>query len=81
MYDLPTLARLNAARPMSSETETTRHCSYTGNVTRGIVLHSAKQRSTCFLSAGPRAELFRTLRLATSTPAQLDKLIESYFSS
>ena len=28
------------------------------------------------VDAGPRAELFRTLRLATSTPAQLDKLID-----
>lgn len=79
MYDLATIHRINQPK-LAAETETSRHCSFVAS-SMGTVLHSAKQRSTCFLSAGPRAELFQTLRLATSTPAQLDKLIESYFTS
>jgi len=82
MYNLPTLYRLNAnaGRNPCSETETTRHCSYTGNAEKGIVLHSAKKRSTAFVSAGNRAETFLLLRRVCRTPASLDKLVESYFS-
>lgn len=82
MYDLPTLSRLNANadRNLCSETETTRHCSYTGNPDKGIVLHSAKKRSTAFLSPGPRSETFLTLRRVCRSPESLDRLVESYFS-
>lgn len=80
MHCLETLHRLNAkaaARP-AAETETTRHCSYSGDEALGLVLHSAKQRSTCFLS-GASATYFLTRWLVTNSVDVRDQLVESYF--
>jgi hypothetical protein len=53
MMDLETLHKENdaavARAERSAETETTRHCSFTGDRQQGVVLHSAKRRSTVYL--------------------------------
>jgi hypothetical protein len=66
-----------AAQNAAAETETSRHCSFSGDALRGIVLHSAKQRSTVFID-GERAHQFLALRYNLSRTQQ-DRLIESYF--
>ena len=84
MHSLDVIHRLNDLAAAQShrlpETETTRRCSYTGSETHGYVLHSAKHRSTCFLSKGTRSHTFWLLKLACNSDRQVDKLIESYFS-
>lgn len=76
MHSLEVIKSMNNRPAASHETETTRHCSYTKSA-QGVVLHSAKQRSTCFLS-GKVAEAFLS-DAADRTPKQLDRLIESFF--
>ena len=68
-----------ARKAHRAEHETSRHCSYTGSMTRGVVLHSAKHRSTVFLAKGHEANDFLVRRFAYGTLAAVDKLIESYF--
>jgi hypothetical protein len=82
MYALNVIVALNetAARAPKRETETTRHCSYAGDATKGIVLHSARRRSTAWLT--PRkAKLFLAEYLGTNAAEKRDELIESYFDS
>lgn len=80
MYPLETIKSLNeqAATAPAPETETTRHCSFVRS-SQGIVLHSAKQRSTVFLSGNDAAKFLR-MAARNRTPFRRDKLIESYFT-
>lgn len=80
MHCLETLRMLNdrAANRQTAETETTRHCSYSGDAISGVVLHSSKQRSTAFLE-GRAAVKFLADWLGTNSTTIRDSLVESYF--
>ncbi len=78
MYSLEIIRAINARPPVRTETETTRHCSFSGNAERGIVLHSARQRSTAFLSDF-QARMFLLEWRHTAPGAKRDELIEAYF--
>jgi hypothetical protein len=76
MHSLEVIKSMNNRPVAQHETETTRHCSYTKSA-QGVVLHSAKQRSTVFLSG---ADATRFIGWAKNcTVSGLDRLIESYF--
>jgi hypothetical protein len=79
MFDLATIHRLNeqAATQRPFETETTRHCSICRSHA-GVVLHSAKQRSTVFLSGSP-AKRFLAKWKACRALSSRDHLVESFF--
>lgn len=83
MYGLSEISRMNrnaearAARG-AAESETSRHCSYSGDSVEGVVLHSAKQRSTVFLPP-LAAKIFLAMWLGTNSQAKRDMLAESYF--
>lgn len=81
MYSLETIKKLNAEAAVraASETETTRHCSYVKSA-GGVVLHSAKRRSTLFLD-GLIAARFLRMAARNRTPGRRDALIESYFTA
>lgn len=81
MYSLNTLAKINAraATAPRAETETTRHCSYCAS-RAGVVLHSARQRSTAFIS-GAQARKFQAGWLSTNSTTVRDGLVESFFNS
>lgn len=81
MYSLETIKKLNAeaATRAAAETETTRHCSFVRSA-QGVVLHSAKQRSTLFID-GLIAARFLRMSARNRMPAARDRLIESYFTS
>jgi hypothetical protein len=83
MHCLSDIARANRnaverARRGAAESETSRHCSYAGDSAEGVVLHSAKQRSTVFLPPS-KAKIFLALWLGTNSQAKHDLLVESYF--
>lgn len=80
MYSLETIQKLNAEAAVraATETETTRHCSYVRS-SQGVVLHSAKLRSTCFLDGNDAAKFLR-MAARNRTPDRRDALIESYFT-
>ena len=81
MYALHTITKINAdaAKAPKHETETTRHCSYCAS-RAGVVLHSARQRSTAFIS-GAQARKFQAGWLATNSTTVRDGLVESFFNS
>ena len=79
MYSLTTIIALNNIDRRNAENEVTRHCSYTGNVERGLVLHSAKLRSTAFVSAGLYSKLFLAEHAKCKTIAARDAHIEAQF--
>jgi hypothetical protein len=83
MYALSTLAGLNfrrASAQIRKENETNRECSYAGNVDDGIVLHSAKKRSTVFVGAGVPSKTFLAKWFGTNSQEQRNSLVESYFA-
>jgi hypothetical protein len=67
------------AKRVAAESETSRHCSYSGDVENGVVLHSAKQRSTAFIEGG-KARVFLAAWLGTNSAEAHNKLVESYFA-
>ena len=81
MYSLTTLRKINAeaAKAPRHETDATRRCSYKRS-RAGIVLHSARQRSTAFIE-GRRADLFEAAWLGTNSAEKRDQIVESYFRS
>ncbi len=82
MYALSTIRRINAeacAKPRLTEGETTRHCSYCKS-DKGVVLHSALQRSTAFIE-GATARNFLVSWFATNSATKRDRLVESFFNS
>lgn len=60
-----------------AETETTRASSYAGNDDSGIVLHSAKQRSTTFLRPGETSKEFLKSWKAAKTQEDKNHLLPS----
>lgn len=80
MYSLEEIKFINAAAAKSTvaENELSRHCSFVRS-SQGIVLHSAKLRSTCFLDGNEAAKFLR-MAARNRTPERRDKLIESYFT-
>jgi len=62
------------------ESETARHCSYAGDVDSGIVLHSAKNRSTAFVAKGAKSRAFLATWFGTNSAQKRDELVESYFA-
>lgn len=64
----------------AAESETSRHCSYAGDAESGVVLHSAKQRSTVFLN-GANARAFLAAWFGTNSAEKHDELVESYFNN
>lgn len=81
MYCLEVIRKINdrAEQAPASETETTRHCSYCGDIESGLVLHSAKQRSTVFVPAGAESRVFLSAWFGTNSAEQRDALVENYF--
>lgn len=73
-------AVIRAARG-AAESETSRHCSYSGDVESGLVLHSAKQRSTVFLSNKATVRAFLAAWFGTNSAVSRDALVERYFNS
>lgn len=79
MFDLQTIVKMNST-PVKIEDNHNRHCSFSGSVSEGIVLHSAKRRDTVFLSAGARSASFvQGFCRCDSIQADVDALIESFF--
>ncbi len=80
MHSLSGIRAMNekAVRRAKAETETSRHCSFAGDTESGVVLHSAKQRSTIFL-APRRAKLFLVRWFGTNSDEARDRIVESYF--
>ena len=80
MYSLEQINKLNAAAVAAKpvESETSRHCSFVRS-SQGVVLHSAKQRSTAFLDGNEAAKFLR-MAARNRSPERRDKLIESYFT-
>lgn len=85
MHSLEGIRKMNdeeiARRARQGETETTRNSSYAGNADQGVVLHSAKQRSTMFVKPGAPAEKFLKSWESSGDLASRNKLVESYFGS
>jgi len=84
MFDIASLKKMNEAeaRRLSrnlAETETSRRCSYSGDSIKGVVLHSAKQRSTVFLRPGPAAKQFIAKWFGTNSETVRNTIVESYF--
>jgi hypothetical protein len=88
IWDLPTLNMMNTRASQGiptrhgvppQERETTRHCSYAGDVQQGIVLHSAQQRSTQFIQPGEPSQRFLAAWNAAQTDNERDGLVEQYF--
>ena len=81
MWDLPTIKQLNEEKlqNLDPETETSRQSSYAGNDKMGLVLHSAKQRSTTFIPPGKLAKEFLKTHGALANEKAQDKHIESHF--
>ncbi len=67
-----------AVRRSQAETETSRHCSFAGDKDTGVILHSAKKRSTSFL-APHGAKQFLAKWYGTNSAEARDRLVESYF--
>jgi hypothetical protein len=61
MHDLPQIKAMNdrAVRKAGNPGRHVEHCSYTGVIETGIVVHSAKQRSTVMLRGQPAADFVR----------------------
>lgn len=68
-----------AAARGAVEDETSRHCSYAGDESNGVVLHSAKMRNTVFLQPGRASAGFLRLWGHARSRMQRDILVESYF--
>lgn len=87
MHSLSGIIALNnaairrAKQKAQAESETDRRCSYCGDAEQGIVLHSAKQRSTVFVSAGAPSVKFLAKWHGTNSDEAHDALVESYFAS
>ena len=85
MYSLNTIHKINAERCKAPSAESThdRHCSYcvsVNNGKRGIVLHSAKNRSTAYIE-GAAATRFLVEIQSTNAFEKRDSIIERYFSA
>jgi hypothetical protein len=80
MYSLHTIHAINAkaATAPKAETDVTRHCSFHAS-RGGVVLHSARTRSTGFLSSGTAATTFLAEWHATNSAVKRDAVVESYF--
>ena len=80
MYSLHVIRQINAkaATAPKAETAITRHCSFHAG-RDGVVLHSARTRSTGFLSAGVNAKTFLADWYATNSTVKRDAVVESYF--
>jgi len=79
MHGLTEIIAMNNRATEKVEDNHNRHCSWTGSVADGIVLHSAKLRNTVFLAPAKAAKFVTRLRKA-KTGIERDHLIESYFS-
>jgi hypothetical protein len=77
MHSLPEIIAMNS-KPRRGEDAFSRHCSYSGDTEAGVVLHSAKQRSTAFLSPD-KAKRFLAAWFGTNSEVVRDNLVESYF--
>lgn len=82
MYSLATIIHINAAAASApkAETEATRHCSFHKSKA-GIVLHSARLRSTAFIEGKAAQKRFEVEMLSTNSQVKKDGIIESYFAS
>jgi hypothetical protein len=76
MYSLNIIHALNRQASTPAENETTRHCSICRS-RAGIVLHSAKKRSTAFIKGVSATRFLRAYDRATL--AKRDALVESFF--
>ena len=84
MHSLKGIIRMNndaARKAVKVEDNHNRHCSYSGDVENGLVLHSAKLRNTVFVSAGAHAKKFLAGWFGTNSAEKRDSLVESYFGS
>ena len=62
-----------------AESETSRHCSVNFRPD-GVIIHSAKQRSTMFISSAGSVLFARAWKAAGKSVARRDALVESVFS-
>ena len=84
MHSIEGIRRINAKavaryRKGQAETETSRHSSYTTTAEGDLILHSAKQRSTAFVSGKSKVKQFMAKWLGTNSATAHDALVESYF--
>lgn len=79
MWDLPQIRKMNQPSK-AAETNFSRHCSFNGNVRRGIVLHSALKRSTAFVQPGAPAQEFLQAWQAAGSATERDAMVEQYFT-
>jgi len=82
MYCLAVIHKINAdaAKAPKRETDQSRRCSYHRS-SRGIVLHSARNRSTAFIEGKRRCDRFEVEWSATNSADKRDALVESYFNT
>jgi len=82
MYSLNVIKKLNRKDPVTPESETSRHCSYTHKKGENecVVLHSAKRRSTLALQGRANVKEFLLKVLSTNSVDRVDTFIESYFA-
>lgn len=78
MFDLATIRHMNERAAAPVEDNHSRHCSYAGDLSGGIVLHSAKLRNTLYLGPVGAKNFLRRWNSINSAESR-DRLIESYF--
>lgn len=80
MYSLNTIRHINAPKAVPAKEDAfSRHCSYHASP-KGVVLHSAKHRSTGFIE-GAQAKRFLADVQSTNSQTKKDAIVESYFGS
>jgi hypothetical protein len=68
-----------AANTRKVEDNFNRDCSWTGDVHGGIVLHSARQRSTGYLKPGAQSRRFLRLWNMCNSQEAKNRIVENYF--
>ncbi len=86
MHSLEGIKKMNdeevARQERAGETETSRLSSYTGDAEAGVVIHSAKNRSTAFIRAGkPSEEFLKNVESAKNDKAKNDVIEKQYASA
>lgn len=81
MHGLNEIIRMNNAAADAAdrlETNFNRHCSFSGDALRGVIIHSAKLRNTAFLPP-IKAKRFLAKWWSVNSQEARNRLVESYF--
>lgn len=82
MFALAEIVEMNDRAVRNSvrvEDNHNRHCSFSGDASRGVVLHSALLRNTCFLPPARAKNFLRRWNSVNSAEAR-DAVVESFFA-